>query len=474
MAERTVDDRPLGATAPGLAARWLTRFFALPTERIATAWLETLALSAIAITAGWITDPSDPLQTSASFPWLWFAPVLAALRYGAIAGVASAALLIVAWYAFALVGIGGTFPRLQFTGGIVLALVCAEFSSRWRNGVSRSRALNRYLEERIERVTKRLHLLQVSHDRLEQELLARPATMRDALARWKRVVLESDGVGPLPAAEAFLQFLAQQCQLEAAAIYAAAGADASPTLSVVARIGAVPGLDADDPLLAYALEHRALAHLQSDGIDERVPTRHLVVAPLITSDGQLLGVLAVSRMPFFALNHDTLQLVAVLVGVYADSIAYGPAVRAILSVVPACPEPFADELARLLRIEREHAIDSQIVVFRFGGHERALEARHFVERNRRAPDVGWAPLVAAAGSTQARAAFVNLLPIAGPATVAGYLARIETGLRERLGADFGALAIETTVIALASGDAVDRLAARLYGSLLAAQQEAGD
>ncbi len=464
MAERALAARELASSAATSAAQRLARVFALPRERSTALWVETVALSAIAIAAGWLVAPEDPLTTRASFPWVWFAPALLALRYGATAGLVSGALLVAAWYAFALAGaLGGEFPRLQFAGGLVLALGCGEFASRWRDLVGRSHALNVYLEERIERVTRRLHLLQVSHDRLEQELLARPTTMRDALTRWKRTMLEAADVGPLPGAETFLAFLAQQCQLEATAIYAASGSETEPTLAAVARVGAVPSLDAEDPLLAYALEHRALAHLQSDGIDERSVTRHLVVAPILTSDDRLLGVLAVSRMPFFSLNHDTLQLVAVLVGAYADSVAYGAPLRAILSVIPACPEEFADELARLARIEREHGIESQIVVFRFGAVERAAEAQHFIERSRRAPDVAWAPVIAGARGT-----FVNLLPIATAATVAGYLGRTEVSLRERFDSDFRGLSIDITTIAFSDGEPVEALARTLYGSLLEA------
>ena len=432
-----------------------------------------------ALGLGWIATPSDPMQLQAGFPWLWFAPVAVALRYGVIPGIASSAMLLLAWYIYAQSGHAFALPRSHFLGGLLLTLVCGEFSARWRLRLRRTTEQSAYLDERVERVTKRLYLLRLSHDRLEQDLLLRPTTMRDALARWRSQMIESAETGPLPGAYAFLQFLGQHCQLEAAALYAVidsadsadskdskhgASSSSAPMFSTAAKIGASPPLTPGDPLVAYALEHRELAHLQVDGLDDNVPIRHLVVAPIINSEGRLLGMLAVRRMPFFALQHENLQLLAVLIGAYADNVTHAPGIRAILSVLPACPEDFAEELARLSRIQREFDIDSHIVVILFGAHPSAIEARQYVEASRRTPDMAWLP-----DAPMARAAFVNLLPISSPATVAGYLSRTEAGLRDRFGADFKALNIETITIPLSHGAALDTLARTLYGSLLRAQ-----
>ena len=43
---------------------------------------EIVLLPLIAVGLGIILNPEDPLWIHASFPWVWFAPVVLALRYG--------------------------------------------------------------------------------------------------------------------------------------------------------------------------------------------------------------------------------------------------------------------------------------------------------------------------------------------------------------------------------------------------------
>jgi hypothetical protein len=78
------------------------------------------------------------------------------------------------------------FPRLYFLGGFILVLLTGEFSGLWMRRVRRAETLSNYLDERLERLTEQYYLLRLSHDRLEQELLTRPLTLRDALERRSR------------------------------------------------------------------------------------------------------------------------------------------------------------------------------------------------------------------------------------------------------------------------------------------------
>lgn len=460
---------PVEARASAPPGGGAPRAWLLPTTRPASAWIETVVITLIALAAGWLADPADPLGVKGSFLWLWFAPVLVALRYGVVPGIVSAALLIAGWYAWTIYGTGSAdapIPKLQFLGGLLLTLVCAEYGAAWRGRVRRAEEMSGYLDERLERVTRRLFLLRLSHERLEQELLSQPTTLRDALAQLRTRVLASlrdplardpAGGNAMPGAQALLAFLAQHCQLESAALHAAEGAPGQQAFRMVARIGTPPELAPNDPLLAYVLDNGTLGHVQTERPEMPVPTPHLVIAPVQASEGTLLGVLTVGRMPFFALNQDTLQLVAVLLGAYADVVRSGPQLARIAATLPGAPEEFTEELARLLRIQRDLRVASHIVLLVFGEHEHALDAHRLVQRSRRAPDVAWV----APPAPGARAAFANILPISGPAAVEGYLVRTENALRETFGGGFDALAVRTFVIALAEPDPPAALAEQL-------------
>jgi hypothetical protein len=444
------------------------RAWLLPRPDMAVAWLEVIVITLVAIGVAWYADPRDPLHVRSQFPWPWFASVLVALRYGPVQGVASALLLMVSWYLLSPGAGTEPIPKYHFLGGLLLTLICAEFSGAWRLRLRRMFELNRYLDDRVERVTRRLYLLRLSHDRLEQELLSRPTTMRDAIVQLRERLVDAREPGPLPGAQMVLSFLAQHCQLEAAALYSLSQDD-EEKLQRVARLGPAVELTAQDPLLAYVLDRGELAHVQAEGLAEHVATPQLLVAPITTSDGRLLGVLSVSRMPFFALNQDTLQLLDVLLGAYADTVVIGPGRAAVRDALPDATDEFAEELARLVRVARDFGIDSRVVAFAFGDHPLALDVQGHILRGRRAPDIAWTPV-----RPQLRAALVVLLPIASDATVDGYLVRTEASLRETFGGGFSELRVRAQPIALLGGEAPSALARALQAPPLAPSPTSGN
>lgn len=382
-------------------------------SRIGWVVAEVLALTLIAVLLGLVFNRDDPLYTHATVPWSWFAPLLLALRYGVLSGLGSMALLLAGWWLAA--GPGEPLPTPYFIGGLLLTMVCGEFSGTWRGRVDRLAEANSYLEDRIERVTGRLFTVQRSHDLLQQELLQRPTTLRNALEGLERRALigeQSIGV----AAQAFLDHLAASCQLEDAQVVAV-DADGEQLGAVLAQLGESPAVAIDDALVRYALGRDRLAHVQVGLADGDTPTRHLVVAPLRIGRQRLRALLVVSRMPFLALHDETLQMIAVLCSAFSAAAEVSAAVAEVLVHVPACPPRLAEELCRLDRIAREHGIVSHLVLLRFDDPLRTEEQGLMAQRRARAPDVTWAYTSAPGGQR-----LLTLMPLAGTAAVEGYLA----------------------------------------------------
>jgi hypothetical protein len=168
------------------------------------------------------------------------------------------------------------------------------------------------------------------------------------------------------------------------------------------------------------------------------------VAPILTSADQLLGVLVVTRMPFFALNEDSLRVLALLLGLYADSVVVSDRVGEVMAQVPRCPYDFADELIKLMRLQRDYQINSHVVVLQFGRHPRRLDMILFATRLRRRFDVHWQ----FGGGEHESTGIANVLPLSSELAVRGYLERMENSLRDRFGGSFEALHIRPYVISL--------------------------
>ncbi len=402
------------------------------------AWiaLETLvACGAVLAFRLWV-EPDDPFGLQAQFPWLWIVPTLLAMRYGTPIGVASVLLLILSWLLLQQHATGSAladFPREYFLGGLILNLIAGQFSDIWAARTRRLRAVNAYLDERLNTLTKNHFLLRLSHERLEQDLLAKPLTLRETLLRLRELtsVAPASVEEPLPGAYDFMQLLGQSCQLEIAAIYPM-DANGGPIATPAAIIGSAGELAINDPLVRYSLAQNALAHVQTVAatVETRDASRYLICAPLLASSGPAPAFVTVERMPFFALNDDTLQLLSVLIGYYADGLQLGAVAREVLERVPACPPEMALDIVRLHRIRASAGIDSSLVALVFESDSASLDMFEQVKRFKRGVDLAWEL------SSAKHQVLITLLPLAGAAAVEGYLLRIESAMHAQFGADF--------------------------------------
>ena len=408
-------DAPQARPGMGLPVHLLGKLAAKATHP-AVILAETLLLPLLAIGLGLLWAPQDPLQVQASFPWPWLAPVVLALRYGPMAGLVGASVLLLAW-----LGLNAchwdVFPQLYFLGGLILVMLVGEFSSLWQARTRRAETLQLYLDQRLEHLVRQHYLLRLSHDRLEQELIGRPMSMRDALSG-----LREAGRGSEQDPQALLRLLAQYCQLECAAIHAVAeGQIAAPA---PASIGAYGPLQADDPLVLQALQTHKLCHI-SQIQNGHQDTRYLVAAPLLDLAGEMYGLLVVQDMPFFALQEENLQTLQLLLGYYTDGLSMDALARPIVSQFPDCPPLFAFELQRLAHIHASARVPSIVVALEC--QPRALEQNlpAQVERLKRELDETW--LI----TTPRRQVLAVLMPLGDGTTAEGYIRRLEGWMQQK-------------------------------------------
>ncbi len=416
-------------------------------------WLEALLIPALAAALAWHFEPGDPLLVQELFPWVWFAPALVALRYGVTPGLLGCVPLILSWFLAEHYGrLPDAFGLEYFFGGGLLVLLCGEFSDIWRDRNLRLEEANIYLAERISRITKRHLLLNLSHDRLEHEMLARPSSLRDALVHLRTIATSGQANSPMPGADALLHLLAQYVNIEAATLYTLVPRGTGHELGeIVTRLGEPVPLDPRDELFLLALEQQQLAHIASQELSLNRETGQLVVVPLIAGQDTMVGVLAVTRMPFFALNVENLQMMSVILSYYADSVRSGPAVHAIQQRLPGIPAQFAEELARMHSLQERTGMGSQIMVMRFEGERSRGIPAEFL-RIKRGLDVYWQtealghPLIAV------------LMPLASPAAMAGFMLRIEQWLDSRFQGTLDTLGVRLQPINFDIEDPVEALA----------------
>ena len=225
--------------------------------------------------------------------------------------------------------------------------------------------------------------------------------------------------------------------------------------NTIAHLGSVHSFKADDPLVSYALEHKSLAHLQTEQLLDS-HSQYLVVAPLIATNQQCFGLLTIERMPFLSLNSETLQFLSVLLGYYADNVKIIPQAMKILRDNPKCPLEFASELLRLERVQRESGLSSSIVAFVISDSIHRQDIYAEMVRQRRQMDIAWDIRLSD------RDIVITLMPLHGDAAVTGYLLRTQKWLKEMFNCTKFAEAQMTPYTALVN----ERPAADLLNHLL--------
>lgn len=382
------------------------------------AWTETGTLTVgFLVFCVWLR-PWDPFFLASLFPWTWLAPILMALRHGSKSALLSSLLLVLAWILarHGFYPLHGDFPKPYFLGGFIASLSCGEFRDLWQAEINRERKAKEHLEQRLDSLARSHQALSLSHDRMQAGLLAHPPTLRDALAELRAggqipghpSSLEPEG------AQAFLTLLARFFQLETAALYRVGGN--GPEAKPLAALGPVRDLDGSDPLVSAALDSGRLCHALQDK-DAAAPGRYLFAASLETSEGEILALLAVEKMPFFAFQEENLRALFSVLGYYAGLLAGGEAASIVTRKLPDCPLDFAAEYLRLHRLRAEAGLESSLAAAFLPADPDPLALAREAGRGL---DLFWLKRIPDSG-----AAVIALLPFCGESQALVFLSRLE-------------------------------------------------
>lgn len=420
-------------------------------------WLETLVITAAMLLVGYFFSRNDPFFVHASFPWVWFAPLLVALRYGIAPGMISVSAICVLYLVLQRQGmLQEEFPTNFMLGGVLMTLICGQFSMLWNQRLRRSDQLSRHAGERFEQLSRAYFMVRLSHDRLEQNLISRPVTLRDAMTDLRSLLATHGGELDHETGSVLISILIQYCSLESAAIFLA---DRSGRMqeTPVAACGRVITYQADDLLLRSAIESGNTAYQSINRLRRNENSSYLVAAPLRTSGGILRGILLVDEIPFLSLHRENLQIMGVLLAYAADHAESAREAKRLLAVFPDCPPLFAAELFKMVRLRRDLEVTSALVVINIAPTMRLEELCNALERQQRGLDHGWRRDLG--WGVQ----FVTLMPFSGPAAIEGYQARLNNMLQRQFGLHVGDDGITSYSSLVAADDPLNQLAGLLAG-----------
>lgn len=427
----------------GLALRWGVMQWSSTRPGMLIRGFEIVFWPLLFITLSWMANPANPLYINEGFPWPWIGVWLIALRYGALAGSVAAMILLVCWYLL----VGGEFARLYFLGGAIMTLIAGEFGTLWQSRSTRFREVLGYQDDKVERLTRRLYLLKLSHDELEYELVDRPGTLRDALVELRgkltsETVSATGSPDRLPGSRALLQFLAQYGQLEIAAIHEYIDGP-RPELLVRAEIGKPPLTDPLDPMIERAILTRQSVHLQEYLVDSTRKSSLILAAPILDAKDTPIGVLTVNRMPFLALHADNLRTIWVMLQAYTEYLRLADLARPYADMWPEAPLELQHEFAWLQRLHIDAGLSSWCVVWHVRGIQ-ATEMIELIKQEHAGSEMCWT------FRRGARVMVLSLLPFLTLQQMTAQKRRIHQALERAYGQQAAQHLVETNEIALQS------------------------
>jgi hypothetical protein len=313
--------------------------------------VETLVITAALPAAGYALQNPDPFLLQASFPWLVFAPLLVGVQHGLSLGILSAVLSLLGAWAHSDLGIwlGATAPGSSTlgespfqalapwgTGCLLAAIVAGHFRDRWEKTGTALVVEHAELARRLRRTDSAHAVLRLSHARLEERLAAQAWSLDSCLRDATRQLEDLTSFADL--GRVVLDVLASQAMVQSASLFVPAararragaagrqpswlGARRGPILdrSPLATLGNEPSPRSTHPLVKSAWATRRLQAVTGAPEDAGLDPSVLAAVPLLTSEGQLLGVIAIHDMPFLAFQSDNLTTLARLTSHLADVI----------------------------------------------------------------------------------------------------------------------------------------------------------
>ncbi|MCL2725947.1 MAG: hypothetical protein FWD69_16100 [Polyangiaceae bacterium] len=291
----------------------------------ALAMLDGCAVAAVVGVLAYALNRSEASFFENGVGWFVFAPVVVALRHGFAKSLAFAGLLVLvlafAWFRLAAYA---RFPVEAIFGLVVLSVLVGRSTDGWR------RRLASFARDTVRAsVLARSHaLLEISHDRLSDQMERSQSSLRDATTALLVSVDPAAHVSFRAQGHAMLEIFATYCGLEMGELFIVTQNTLRGRCAV---LGTPPETRSNDPLLACALATGRLTYVPALGNPTRGRSEKsalLAAVPFVDALGATKAVLCVHAMPFMAFHKKNLEAMSTLGGNFAD-LSHGDSVETI-------------------------------------------------------------------------------------------------------------------------------------------------
>ena len=428
------------------------------------AWIETILITIIVPLFGYWLHNDDPFFLNHSFPWLLFAPLLPAMRYGFSYGFTSTIILIslitITWR-FEILPIDH-FPTGYILGSLMLTMLVGEFTDMWLKKLGKQEVINKAQRKRLDEFTRNYQLLKVSHDRLENRLASSTNSLREALVTLKIKATEIEGQkNALKTVSVdILTMLADYAYVQSANIYQIKSGKLINTMPL-ATLGMFSLIDSFNPIIRKTIETDQLVSVNNEVYEEdndpMNKTNLLAAAPISDVEGHIWGIVAIHEMPFVAFHQENLQLIAVLCGHIGDLISHAEHRYSYGNTESAI---FLHFLQRTIIDRKNFDVETILLVLTLPGEkDLSEEIESMLLGQMRGLDRAWIQK-----NTEGRTVVFLLMPLTSIIEFEGYKERISQLFKERVGKDWQSMDIKTSFREISGKETINSMMNDLCGA----------
>ena len=383
--------------------------------------IEMIVFALAAPVAGMLLFAGDPLGINSGFPWAVIGPIIFAARYGVTWGAGCALVAIIAML-YPHNAYEGQFALTvaMAVGTLVLSIIVGDASSNWRQRAGQASAENQYLRHRLKEFSNDYHVLKVSHGQLEEYMAGQKLSLRHALQQLKPVL--STNKNGMEAGAELMAVFSQFCSVQVAGLYAMKN-EKLVDPNAVAIHGNMGELPLFDSLLKVALKEGKLVSVKLEALaEDKHQEGLLAVVPIIDSNDNVHGVLAIRDMHFMAFQQENLNLLSLLGGYIGDMLSRS---RGLANSRGAW---FMAEVETALRFARTNSVKSSLLCMRLRKFDGSEAVAEYIRTNLRSLDASWQPKTRDGGEL-----IVILLPLITQSQAEGYLGRVSENIQKQFG-----------------------------------------
>jgi len=222
-------------------------------------------------------------------------------------------------------------------------------------------------------------MLKISHNQIEKNYVLKPLSIRSVLKEIRQMIIRKDP----DIFKNFLMLISRFTNVDSGSLYIKKG----NKFVEVATIGEGIALDMKDPLVKKAFEDRKAVYVSISQLKDPGRSKYLSVVPVTDMDGNINGIMLITKMPFLSLNRDNLLSISVFLTYLFDEIFLSHSTDSLMKKFPQIPSYFIKELDKLIRLAGKYRIHSVIVVFYLKKEDFMEAIFEQIERNLRGLDL---------------------------------------------------------------------------------------